>query len=97
MEPIALAKLDHIRKYANALRSLYPNSAIMIIENQMSWFFQLQTTRVGIVHRSNHFLLTNALQEANLQPVVDVLDNMIKQEGKNFRGILLHVMSNGEC
>ena len=39
----------------------------------------------------------NILQEDNIKPVVDVLDELIGQEGKNFRGILLHVMSNGKC
>lgn len=34
-------------------------------------------------------------QEALLEPVADVLDDLARKEGPNFRGVFLHVMSNG--
>ncbi|KAI0692906.1 hypothetical protein BC835DRAFT_1103150 [Cytidiella melzeri] len=79
----ALAKLCHVKKYADNFRSLYPTTTIVIVENQASWFYESQATRV------------NPHDEANLQPVADVLDELVRAEGAKFRGVLLHVISNG--
>ncbi|KAJ3559272.1 hypothetical protein NM688_g441 [Phlebia brevispora] len=73
------ARLAHEKKYVDVLQALYPTATVVLVRIDASWLWNSQASR-----------------EATLEPVAKILEQTRDAESKtSFRGVLLHVMSNG--
>lgn len=94
------ARFLQLLEYADALHELFPSSTIVIIGSWAEWVWRSQShlVRTILVSISTGWDAYSCGYRQNMVmiPVVELLQSE-KDLGARFRGVLVHIISNGSC
>lgn len=87
--------MSYVKKYVDALQTLFPTSTIVLVRAYTVWYFTPNRWLVGHPSLvSGNPCSAIDYQEEGVAPVVDIIRREMSS-GAKFRGVLVHVLSNG--